>query len=62
MWFGTEDGLNKYDGYTFKHYKADPKDPGNTLYSNYIYDLFEDSKVRFWVGCHGLNLLNKMND
>ncbi|CAN5506333.1 two-component regulator propeller domain-containing protein [soil metagenome] len=62
MWFGTEDGLNKYDGYTFKHYKADPKDPGNTLYSNYIYDLFEDSKGRFWVGCHGLNLLNKKND
>ena len=25
MWFGTEDGLNKYDGYNFKIYKNDPQ-------------------------------------
>ena len=25
MWFGTEDGLNKYDGYTFTVYKHDPE-------------------------------------
>ena len=26
MWFGTQDGLNRYDGYEFKVYKHDPKD------------------------------------
>jgi len=27
MWFGTEDGLNKYDGHTFTVYRHDPDDP-----------------------------------
>jgi ligand-binding sensor domain-containing protein len=62
MWFGTEDGLNRYDGYTFKHYKADPKDPQNSLRFNHIFDLFEDSKGRFWIGSSGLQLFNKKND
>lgn len=26
MWFGTEDGLNKYNGYSFQVYKHDPFD------------------------------------
>ena len=29
MWFGTEEGLNKYDGYTFTVYKHDPEDPNS---------------------------------
>ena len=29
MWFGTEGGLNKYDGYTFTVYENDPRDPGS---------------------------------
>ena len=27
LWFGTQDGLNRYDGYSFKVYKHDPDDP-----------------------------------
>ncbi len=34
MWFGTEDGLNKYDG-TFTIYKHNPKDP-NSLGGTWI--------------------------
>ena len=62
MWFGTDDGLNKYDGYTFQSYKADPKDPQHTLRFNYIYSIYEDNKGRLWVGSHGLHLLNKKTD
>jgi DNA-binding NtrC family response regulator/ligand-binding sensor domain-containing protein len=35
LWIATEDGLNKYDGYEFKVYKADPADT-NALPSSYI--------------------------
>src|SRR5512138_913143 len=29
LWFGTQDGLNRYDGYSFKTYKPDPDVPGS---------------------------------
>ncbi len=62
MWFGTEDGLNKFNGYTFQSYKADPKDPKNTLRYNYVYSIYEDSKGRFWVGSNGLHHLNRLTE
>jgi ligand-binding sensor domain-containing protein len=29
LWFGTEDGLNRYDGYTFKTFKPEPSNPNS---------------------------------
>jgi hypothetical protein len=29
MWFGTMDGLNRFDGYGFMVFKHDPEDPGS---------------------------------
>ncbi|MBC8506624.1 MAG: hypothetical protein ISR58_20245 [Anaerolineales bacterium] len=49
MWFGTEDGLNKYDGYNFTIYKHDPDDP-DSLISNWIQTLFEDDSGMLWIG------------
>jgi len=49
MWFGTEDGLNKYDGYNFTVYKHDPEDP-NSLAGNWIQALFEDDSGTLWIG------------
>jgi ligand-binding sensor domain-containing protein/signal transduction histidine kinase len=56
MWFGTEDGLNRYDGYHFKVFKPDPEDP-NSLSDRWITALFEDSQGYLWVGTRlgGLN-------
>ncbi len=40
MWFGTQDGLNKYDGYKFKIFKNDPADP-TSLTDNFIFSICE---------------------
>ncbi|NQZ08744.1 MAG: response regulator, partial [Algicola sp.] len=52
MWFATFDGLNRYDGYTFKVFRHNPQDIG-TISNNNITSLYEDSKGRLWVGTRG---------
>jgi ligand-binding sensor domain-containing protein len=42
MWFGTENGLDSYDGYEFRHYRHERGKP-ETLGSDYIYDITEDA-------------------
>ena len=56
LWFGTEDGLNRYDGYEFKHFFHDPNDP-DSLSHNTVKCLLEDSAGNIWVGTSdgGLN-------
>jgi ligand-binding sensor domain-containing protein/signal transduction histidine kinase len=49
IWFGTEDGLNRYDGYTFETFKHDPANPAS-LASNAITALSEDASGALWVG------------
>lgn len=49
MWFGTKDGLNRFDGYTFKTFRNNPDDK-NTLGSNFISTLYEDDNGILWVG------------
>lgn len=49
LWFGTWDGLNKYDGYTFTKYKFDHSNP-NSLSSNFIYTIWEDQQGLIWLG------------
>jgi ligand-binding sensor domain-containing protein/serine phosphatase RsbU (regulator of sigma subunit) len=56
LWFGTQDGLNKYDGYTFKVYKTEDADP-TSISDNFITSLCVDRKKRLWIGTlSGLNL------
>jgi ligand-binding sensor domain-containing protein/serine phosphatase RsbU (regulator of sigma subunit) len=52
MWFGTQDGLNKYDGYTITVYKNNPLD-SNSLSNNFIYSLYEDNEGILWIGTNG---------
>ncbi|GAA4430709.1 sensor histidine kinase [Pontibacter saemangeumensis] len=49
MWFGTQDGLNKYDGYSFTTYEYDPQD-STSLMQNNIFSLWEDRDGFFWIG------------
>src|SRR5215213_6777632 len=56
MWFGTADGLARYDGYRFITYRHDPNNP-HSLSSNAVTALLEDQAGMIWVGSHdgGLN-------
>ncbi len=58
MWFGTFDGLNRFDGYQIKQYKYNPQD-SNTLSNNTIRDIQEDHLGYLWIGTD--NGLNRMN-
>ena len=49
MWFGTKDGLNRFDGYSFKTFRHDPADPGS-LGNDKIYSLMSDKTAGLWVG------------
>lgn len=62
MWFGTLNGLNKYDGYRFVDFRHNPNDP-NSISSDQIYALYEDNKGNLWVGTlEGLNRFDPAND
>jgi len=58
MWIGTRNGLNRYDGYEFIHYKKIKDDP-TSLSDNLINTIFEDHDGTLWVGSgNGLNRLD----
>lgn len=63
MWFGTVDGLNKFNSYTFTHYQKKIGDT-SSITSNTITCLFEDSRHRLWIGTRhgGLNLYQRETD
>jgi PAS domain S-box-containing protein len=50
MWFGSQYGLNRYDGYTFKVFKHEPG-RADSLSGVFIYSLFKDRSGTLWVGC-----------
>jgi ligand-binding sensor domain-containing protein/serine phosphatase RsbU (regulator of sigma subunit) len=58
MWFGTQDGLNRFDGNGVTIFKTNPVD-SNSLIANDINCLFEDNHGILWVGTDGgLSTLN----
>ncbi|MFD0748822.1 two-component regulator propeller domain-containing protein [Mucilaginibacter calamicampi] len=62
MWFGTEDGLNKYDGYRFIIYRHKLSDT-NSIAGNTITALYEDKAGNLWIGAkEGLSRYNRLND
>jgi signal transduction histidine kinase/ligand-binding sensor domain-containing protein len=61
MWFATRDGLDRYDGQRFIIYHYDRNDP-NSLASNWVWCLKEDSEGNLWVGSSsGLNIYYPKN-
>src|ERR1700753_3632669 len=52
MWFGTRDGLNRYDGYEFTVFKNNPNDP-KSLSDNFITAITEDRNGDLWIATWG---------
>lgn len=52
LWLGTEDGLNRYDGYEFKVYKHSTQNI-NSISDNHIKSIFEDKDGFLWIGTLG---------
>lgn len=49
MWFGTQEGLHRYDGYEFKIYTTHLND-ANSISSPFIYDIEQTSDGLMWIG------------
>ncbi len=61
MWFGTQDGLNRYDGYEFRVYKNDPQNP-STISENFVILIAEDTSGTIWIGTRANgSVLNKFD-
>lgn len=52
IWFGTEQGLNRFDGYTFVVHKSQYNNP-NSLNNSFILSFHQDSAGIFWIGTNG---------
>jgi signal transduction histidine kinase/ligand-binding sensor domain-containing protein len=52
LWIGTQDGLNRYDGYTFTQFKNNGQDP-NSISFNSVISLYEDNEGIIWIGTWG---------
>ncbi len=62
IWFGTRDGLNRYDGATIDIYRSNPAD-GKTISDNFIHCITDDAQHNLWIGtAYGLNCFNPVTN
>jgi signal transduction histidine kinase/ligand-binding sensor domain-containing protein/DNA-binding response OmpR family regulator len=62
IWIGTEDCLNRFDGYSFKIYRSSTTG-GDNLASNYISSLFQGNQDLIYVGTdQGISTFNPLNE
>jgi len=63
LWFGTQDGLNRYDGYNFTVYGHDIYD-STSISSSWIRCIYEDKFHNLWIGTEGggLNRFNRATE
>lgn len=52
IWFGTQNGLDRFDGRDFKVFRFNPADT-NSISNNWIYAVSEDNEGNLWIGTKG---------
>lgn len=52
LWFGTQQGLNRFNGYEFETFRKEPGNP-NSLNDEYILGLLQDDRGIIWIGTQG---------
>lgn len=58
MWFGTKDGLNRFNGYEFKIYRHSNQD-ANSIGNSFVHSMTEASDKRIWIGTdNGVYIFN----
>ncbi len=55
MWFGTQEGLDRYDGHVMREFRHDPSD-SSSLADSYVSALAEDASGYIWIGTNGGSL------
>ncbi len=62
IWFGTQNGLNRFDGYTFKKFISNPLD-NKSITDNWIFDINETKNGNLLIATqNGLHIYNKKTD
>ena len=62
VWIGTQEGLNRFDGFSFKHFYHQQDNPASLRHER-IWSLYSDSRGRLWVGTDaGLNLYSSSTE
>ena len=62
LWIGTDEGLNRYDGYDIKVYRSNPFDD-KTISGNRVWTSFKDKKGNAWFGSdNSVDYYNWSND
>jgi ligand-binding sensor domain-containing protein len=63
LWFGTGDGLNKYDGYSFAAYKHEAGD-STSISADWVLSIYEDRSGTLWIGTFsgGLNQFDRATE
>lgn len=62
IWVGTQDGLNRFNGYNFKAFRSDPENP-NSISNGHIKCMIEDSYGRIMIGTTGgLNVFDRKKE
>ncbi len=49
LWFGTKDGLNRFDGKEYRIFRNNPRNPGS-IGNNFVRSIFEDTDGKLWIG------------
>jgi diguanylate cyclase (GGDEF)-like protein len=63
MWFGTENGLNRYDGYRMRRYQRSHRQ-ANSLVHDFVWQVAEDQAGDLWIATDGggLSRWNRATD